>query len=149
MVAEGEFREDLYYRLKGVDVELPPLRDRRLDIPHLVRLFIGQFCRREGISPPVVEPDAFNLLLTYDFPGNVRELQNLIEGAVSLAEDSVDATLVRGLLGGTGDGSGEPFDLQAVEQRHIRRILRLVDGNKSAAAKILGINRRTLQRKGF
>ncbi len=149
LVAEGQFREDLYYRLKGVDVELPPLRERRQDIPHLVRLFLAQFCRREGISQPVVEPDALELLLAYDFPGNVRELQNLIEGAVSLAEQSVDADLVRSLLGGSGDDSTEPFDLLTVEQRHIRRILRLVDGNKSAAAKILGINRRTLQRKGF
>ena len=154
LVDEGRFREDLYYRLKGVDVELPPLRDRRQDIPHLVRLFIAQFCRREEISPPAVDPDALNLLLGYEYPGNVRELQNVIEGAVSLAEDIIDLELVRSLLGGSSDdplaASGQtPLDLHAVEQRHIRRILRLVDGNKSAAAKILGVNRKTLQRKGF
>ena len=149
MVEEGTFREDLYYRLKGVDIELPPLRDRRQDIPHLVRHFIEAFCLREQIEPPPIEPDGLTLLLGYDYPGNIRELQNLLEGAVSLAEGGIDAELLRSLLGGTGEGDQDVFDLAAVEKRHIERVLRLVGGNKSAAARILGIDRRTLQRKGF
>ncbi len=149
LVEEGRFREDLYYRLKGVDVELPPLRDRRQDIPYLVRLFIAEFCDREQISTPAVDPDALNLLLTYEYPGNVRELQNLIEGAVSLADGTVDAELLQSLIGGSGEAGGDPLDLSAVEHRHIRRVMRLVRGNKSSAAKILGVSRRTLQRKGF
>ena len=148
-IQEGRFREDLYYRLKGVDLELPALRERRQDIPHLVRLFVEQFCQREGIEPPALEPDALTLLLAYDYPGNVRELQNLVEGAVSLAEGMVSAELLRSLMGGTGEESGEPIELEAVERRHILRVIRLADGNKSTAARLLGIDRRTLQRKGF
>jgi transcriptional regulator with GAF, ATPase, and Fis domain len=148
-IFEGRFREDLYYRLKGVDLELPPLRDRRQDIPHLVRLFIEQFCARERIDPPTLQPDALTLLLAYDFPGNVRELQNLVEGAISLSDGTIDVALLRSLMGGTGETSSDPLDLEAVESRHIQRVIRLADGNKSVAARMLGIDRRTLQRKGF
>ncbi len=149
LVKERRFRQDLYYRMKGVDVELPPLRHRRQDVPHLVRLFSEEFCRREKIAPPHLDAEALALLLAYDYPGNVRELQNLIEGAVSLADEVVDADLVRSLLGGSGSETADPLDLQAIERRHIDRVMRLTGGNKSAAAKILGIDRRTLQRKGY
>ena len=150
-IEEGEFREDLYYRLKGVDIELPALRERRQDIPLMVRLFIAEFCRREGISPPALEPDASALLLAHDFPGNVRELQNLVEGAVSLADGRIDAPLVRSLIGDSGlaDSDEDPLDLVSAEKRHIERVLKLTAGNKSAASRLLGIDRRTLQRKGF
>ncbi|HEY7215264.1 MAG TPA: sigma 54-interacting transcriptional regulator [Thermoanaerobaculia bacterium] len=150
LVGEGRFREDLYYRLKGVEVELPPLRERRQDIPHLVRAFIEEFCQREGIPVPALRSEALALLLAYDFPGNVRELQNLIEGAVSLAERDIDADLVRSLMGTPAQQqSPEPLDLATLERRHIARILKLTGGNKSEAAKILGLDRKTLQRKGF
>ncbi len=149
LVEKGRFRDDLYYRLKGVDVELPPLRRRRQDIPQLVRLFSEEFCRREEIDPPHLDSEALALLLAYDYPGNVRELQNLIEGAVSLADGEIDAELLRSLLGGSGDETADALDLGTVERRHIERVMRLTGGNKSAAAKILGVDRRTLQRKGF
>ena len=149
LVAEGRFREDLYYRLKGVEVVLPPLRERRGDIPHLVRAFLEEFCRREGIPAPVFRPDALAVLMAHDFPGNVRELQNLVEGSVSLADAEVDAGLVRSLIGAAAQTSPEPLDLEAMERRHIARVLKLTAGNKSEAAKILGLNRKTLQRKGF
>src|SRR5215210_443983 len=149
LVSEGTFREDLYYRLKGVEIELPPLRDRRQDIPHLVRAFVEEFCRREGIPVPALRSEALALLLGYDFPGNVRELQNLIEGAVSLAERDIDADLLRSLLGTPSQQSPEPLDLVTLEKRHIARVLKLTGGNKSEAAKILGLDRKTLQRKGF
>ena len=149
LVEQGHFREDLYYRLKGVDVELPPLRERRQDIPHLVRVFSEEFCGREEIEPPHLGPEALALLLAYDYPGNVRELQNLIEGAVSLADGEIDAELLRSLLGSSNDESIDALDLETVERRHIERVIRLTGGNKSAAAKMLGIDRRTLQRKGL
>ena len=150
MVSDGTFREDLYYRLKGVEVELPPLRDRRQDVPHLVRTFVEDFCRREGIPAPAFRPEALAMLLAHDFPGNVRELQNLVEGAVSLADRDVDADLIRSLLGtAASQSSPEPLDLQAMERRHIQRVLKLTAGNKSEAAKILGVDRKTLQRKGY
>jgi transcriptional regulator with PAS, ATPase and Fis domain len=149
LVSEGRFREDLYYRLKGVEIELPPLRDRKQDIPHLVRAFLEEFCGREGIPVPALRSEALALLLAYDFPGNVRELQNLIEGAVSLAERDIDAGLIRSLLGTPSQQSPEPLDLVSLEKRHISRVLKMTGGNKSEAAKILGLDRKTLQRKGF
>ena len=79
LIEEGVFREDLYYRLKGVEVLIPPLRDRRQDVPHLVRYFTEEFCKRESIQKPVFERDALELLLHHDYPGNVRELQNLVD----------------------------------------------------------------------
>jgi transcriptional regulator with GAF, ATPase, and Fis domain len=150
LVEQGEFREDLYYRLKGVEIELPPLRERRQDIPHLVRAFVEDFCRREGIPAPTFRPEALAFIVAHDFPGNVRELQNLIEGAVSLAERDIDADLVRSLLGTPAQQSSpEPLDLDTLERRHISRVLKMTAGNKSEAAKILGVTRKTLQRKGF
>ncbi len=150
LIAAGRFREDLYYRLKGVEVELPPLRERRQDIPQLARTFVEEFCRREGIPVPPLRPEALALLVAYDYPGNVRELQNLIEGAVSLAEREIDAELIRSLLGTSAhQPSPEPLDLASLERRHIGRVLKLTGGNKMEAARILGVDRKTLQRKGF
>jgi Nif-specific regulatory protein len=150
LVARGSFREDLYYRLKGVEIFLPPLKDRRQDIPHLVRHFTEEFCAREKITLPRFEADALALLMVHEYPGNVRELQNLVEAAVSLTEGSVKAGLVRSLLGDQAPPVGpESLDLATAERRHIARILRITGGNKSRAAKLLGIDRRTLQRKGY
>jgi transcriptional regulator with GAF, ATPase, and Fis domain len=157
LVEEGVFREDLYYRLKGVEIELPPLRERRQDVPHLVRYFLAKFSEREGIAPPPFRSDAVALLLAHDYPGNVRELQHLVEAAASVAEKEVDADLIRSLLGASGGGESEEeepeetatLDLETHERRHIERVLKMTGGNKTAAAQILGVDRRTLQRKGF
>jgi len=150
LVATQRFREDLYYRLKGVEIHLPPLRDRRQDIPHLVRLFAEEFCRREGIELPKFPAETLAELMAHDYPGNVRELQNLVEASVSLAEEVVEPGLLRSLMGEDSTPSGpEPLDLSSIERRHIARVLRMTSGNKSRAAKLLGIDRRTLQRKGY
>ena len=147
-IAAGTFREDLYYRLKGVEVEIPPLRDRRQDIPHLVRYVVEEFCKREGIDTPVFSREALDLLLRHDYPGNVRELQNIVEAAVSLVDSSVDGEIIQSLLG-AAPSRPAALDLETVERRHIEHVLSLHDGNKSAAARTLGLDRRTLQRKGF
>ncbi|OQC42238.1 MAG: Transcriptional regulatory protein ZraR [Acidobacteria bacterium ADurb.Bin051] len=149
MIAAGTFREDLYYRLKGVEIVLPPLRERREDIPYLVRQFTTAFCAREGIPAPAWRRDALALLLAHDFPGNVRELQNLVEGAITLAEREIDGELVRSLLGAGAATASEALDLDGVARRHIARVLRLTGGNRSEAARLLGLSRRTLLRKGF
>jgi Nif-specific regulatory protein len=150
LIGRGRFREDLYYRLKGVEIEIPPLRERRQDIPHLIRYFTEKFCRREQIPVPQFSPEALALLLGYEYPGNVRELQNLVEGAVSLADSVVDLDLARSLLSEPAQTSSpEALDLDSAERRHIARVLKVAGGNKSRAAKILGVDRRTLQRKGF
>lgn len=150
-VREDRFREDLYYRLKGVEIHLPPLRERRQDVPHFVRYFAEEFCRREGIAVPQIRPETLSLLLSYDFPGNVRELQNLVEAAASLADGEISTDLVRSLMSRGGDEAAgpEPLELAAVERRHIGKVLRLAGGNKTRAARLLGLDRRTLQRKGF
>ncbi len=155
LVAAGRFREDLYYRLKGVDVALPPLRERREDIPHLVHYFLEDFCLREGIAVPRLAPQALALLIAHGYPGNVRELRNLVEAATSLAEGSIAPDLVRSLLGSSAEVPGgveeeaEMVDLDTLERRHIARVLKMTGGNKSAAARVLGLDRRTLLRKGF
>jgi DNA-binding NtrC family response regulator len=143
-----------------VEVDLPPLRERREDVPHLVRHFLESFCSREGLEPPQIRAEALAVLMSHDYPGNVRELQNLVEGAVSLADGEIDAELVRSLLGasssaasGEGGGAGgeaaPTLDLETVERRHIARVLEMTAGNKTAAARVLGVTRRTLQRKGY
>ena len=131
MIAAGAFREDLYYRLKGVEIVLPALRERREDIPYLVRHFTESFCRREGIPAPGWRREALALLLAHDYPGNVRELQNLVEGAITLAEREIDEGLVRSLLGAGAAQGPEPHDLDAAERRHIARVLKLAGGTKS------------------
>jgi len=150
LVAEDRFREDLYYRLKGVEIHLPPLRERRQDIPHLVHHFAEEFCRREGIEVPRFSAETLGEMMVHDFPGNVRELQNLVEASISLAEGPVDPEMIRSLIGISSQSSGPgPLDLASAERRHIARVLHMTGGNKSRAAEILGVNRRTLQRKGF
>ncbi len=162
LIVEGRFREDLFYRLKGVELALPPLRERREDIPHLVRYFATEFCRREGISVPALQPEALGRLMHYDYPGNVRELRNLVEGAVSLADGEITSELIDSLTGSAGTPASAaalapsppgapdgPLDLESVNRAHIARVLQLTAGNKSAAARLLGVNRRTLLRQGY
>ena len=156
-IARGDFREDLYYRLRVVEIGLPPLRERREDIPKLVRYFLERFAAREGRDVPSLDRDAYAALLTHDFPGNIRELENLLEGAAALSQGRTIrredlqwlprtlSPLEAGAPPAAGDE--EIPDLRALEERHIQRVLRLAGGNKSRAARLLGISRRTLYRK--
>jgi transcriptional regulator with PAS, ATPase and Fis domain len=155
-IARGEFREDLYYRLRVVEISLPPLRERREDIPRLVRYFLERFAAREGRDVPALDRDAYAALLGHDFPGNIRELENLLEGAAALSQGRTIRREDLQWLPAASSSVGEPLiapgeeeipDLRALEERHIRRVLRLAGGNKSRAARLLGISRRTLYRK--
>jgi len=132
-------------------VALPPLRERREDIPHLVRRFVQDFAEREGLEAARFDSGALALLMAHDFPGNVRELQNIVEAALSLADSRVDVELLHSLLKGDEEMGGGPeaLDLAAMERRHIARVLKMTGGNKSQAAELLGVDRRTLQRRGF
>ena len=116
-----------------------------------MRFFLEQFCEREDVEMPQVTSAALALLMSHDYPGNVRELQSVIEGAVALTDGAIDRELLAPLMRSRNEaGQGpEALDLQTVESRHIRRVLEITDGNKSAASRILGIDRRTLARKGF
>jgi transcriptional regulator with PAS, ATPase and Fis domain len=151
-IAEKRFREDLYYRLRVIAVPIPPLRQRREDLPRLVRYFLDRFASREGRRAPSIARPAMAALLTYEYPGNVRELENLLEGAAALARDGVIRAedlqwLSRAAAEAAPSPDGEAGSLRALQARHIQRVLRMADGNKSRAARILGISRRTLYRK--
>jgi DNA-binding NtrC family response regulator len=147
----GRFREDLFHRLNVVAVTLPPLRDRREDIPLLVDHLLDT--RRVGPAPFAIDPAALGLLVRYDWPGNVRELANVLERAQILAEgrvitpDDLPEGLVRWApAAGAAAEGGSPDALDGVERRHVAEILRREGGNKVRAAKALGVSRRTLYR---
>ncbi|KPL08152.1 hypothetical protein AMJ85_08710 [candidate division BRC1 bacterium SM23_51] len=153
-VAEGRFREDLYYRLKVVSLRVPPLRERAGDIPLLVRSFLTEFASDHGRSVPKVVPEAMARLMAHDWPGNVRELRNTIENVFLFHQgEQID---VQDLPTRLGDGQagdvwtlpiGPETRLEDVEKELICQTLALCDGNRTHAARRLGISRRTLQRK--
>ena len=149
-IAAGRFREDLFYRLRVVEIRMPALREHREDIPRLAGHFLARIAARDGRRAPSLSRDAVKALLDYPFPGNVRELENLLEGAVALVSgDTIEAADLQ--FGIAREGADEPLvtsvDLRNVENAHIRRVLAQVKGNKSRAAKLLGVSRRTLYRK--
>lgn len=152
MIERGEFRQDLYYRLRVVEIALPPLRERREDIPKLVRYFLDKYGRREGLEGVRVSQQALQKLMRYSFPGNVRELENMIEGALALTLDPVideDDLLMPELTAEPSTASAEETltSLEALERRHIARVLQHTGGNVSRAARILGVDRKTIYRK--
>jgi DNA-binding NtrC family response regulator len=147
-IQAGTFREDLYYRLNVVTIQLPLLRGRRQDIPELVEHFLT--LRQIGSTRYRIEPDALEALVRYDWPGNVRELANVLERAQILAEDHVITLddLPESLLASPVSEStrADPDHLREMERRHVVAILQRVKGNKVQAAKTLGISRRALYR---
>src|SRR5438445_3215143 len=151
MIERGEFRQDLYYRLKVVEISLPPLRERKEDIPKLVRFFLDKYGKREGLHDVRITQDALQNLMRYSFPGNVRELENLIEGALALTTDPVidsgDLLLSEGPSPAAGAELSADFPkLNELQRRYITRVLAFTGGNMSKAAKILGVDRKTLYR---
>jgi len=152
LVREGRFREDLYYRLKVVTVDLPPLRERLEDLPLLVQSFLEEFSKRQNRKSTEITPAAMELLYNYDWPGNVRELRNCVEAMVALDKDGkIDAEDVpryvkQGEETPTSSGVGG-VNLEEKEKESIRKALALCEGNREKAAKMLGIGERTLYRK--
>jgi DNA-binding NtrC family response regulator len=152
-VNEGSFREDLYYRLNVVTIPLPPLRDRRQDIPALVQHFLNRSGRQDSITAP-----ALALLCDYHWPGNVRELENVIERTLVLARSGViteDEIQLRTRPEAAGRKwpdlapleDGLKTNIAALEKALIQRALRQAQGNKTRAAEILGVHRRLLYEK--
>jgi len=152
-VQKKNFREDLYYRLKVVSIKIPPLRERKEDIPLLVNAFIEEFCRVNNKPRISISPKAMAILESYSWPGNVRELRNLVEGLVVLSRGNeitekdlpphirneiIEKDFIKINLG---------LPLSEVEKIYILATLKLVKNNKSKAAKILNIGRKTLHRK--
>ncbi|MCB1161380.1 MAG: sigma-54 dependent transcriptional regulator [Candidatus Krumholzibacteriia bacterium] len=152
-VAAGRFREDLYYRLNVIRVEVPPLRERGADILLLARHFAAQFARAAGRPAADLAPAAARRLLEHGWPGNVRELRNGIERAVALADgESLTVGDLPAALRSPQATPGLPeperlLPLATVERRYIAQVLEITKGNRSAAARILGLDRKTLWRK--
>lgn len=169
------FREDLYYRLNVFRLHIPPLRERKEDITYLVRFFLERVGERHGKRVAEVSDQAWGLLMNYEYPGNVRELENAIERAVILAEEGepikvwdlppeiAEGTVPRLAARAGGESEAEAaaragsesaargydatLSLEEVEALHIRRVIEACDGNLTRAAKRLGISRTTLWRK--
>jgi len=152
-VEEGRFREDLYYRLKVVLFELPPLRHRRADIPLMVRHFLEYFAQENARSVPTITKEAMDHLMAYNWPGNIRELRNIIEHTfVFLRGTEIGAEDLPSQLRAEKPASEQVnfrlgMKLDEIEENYIKETLRMTDGNRSKAAEILGISRRTLQRR--
>ncbi len=154
-VAEGRFREDLYYRLNVITINLPPLRDRPEDIEPLARHFLRRFAARTAKDIHTIAPDALDALQSYVWPGNVRELENVMERAVILTAGSAITADVIPLRGVQAAAPPLPvparqqvmFALEEMERQHIEAVLKGNNFNKSRTAEILGISRRTLDRR--
>jgi DNA-binding NtrC family response regulator len=149
-VSAGRFRADLYYRLQVVEINLPPLRSHKEDIPDLVEHFINSLAPQLGVAPMEVSSDELGYLAQYDWPGNVRELRNLIERSLILGALNVTA-LYQPKEGDTAANDAPrtalPTDLQTLEKMHILAVLESVNGDKTRAARLLGVSRRTLERR--
>jgi transcriptional regulator with PAS, ATPase and Fis domain len=155
-VEEGRFREDLYYRLNVIGLELPPLRARGNDVLLLAQRFLEHFAARGGKRVVGLTPAAAQRLLAYSWPGNVRELQNCIERAVALTtyeqltvEDLPER--IRDYRSPSnrpqGEDVSELVSLEEMERRYIQRVLETVGGSRTLASRILGVDRKTLYRK--
>src|SRR6266542_4442819 len=151
LVADGRFREDLFYRLSVVTIVLPPLRERREDIPVLAGHFLESYLAANDQPACTVSPEAMALLVAYDWPANVRELQHAVERAAALTRNTVllPEDLPPKLVGAArpgGSSSGPALSLEEVVKGHLRRVLKEARWNKKLAAELLGIHRRTLYR---
>jgi DNA-binding NtrC family response regulator len=155
MVAEKQFREDLFFRLKGVTLILPPLRERREDIPLLIHYFLQEFSARYNREIDGIAPAAQQMLVSFSWPGNIRQLRTALENMVVLTQgkilgpESLPAEIQPGTgaeqIGGMNNLVG--ISIEAAEKELIRNTLKMVDGNREQAARILHIGERTLYRK--
>lgn len=148
-IADGSFREDLYYRLSVITLEIPDLRDRREDIPPLVYHFLRRFNAVSDYRVEGVRRDAMEALVDYGWPGNVRQLENVLERAVILRKAGLiqPCDLPDEVVHARRSQSADARSLEEVERDHILRLLQECDGNQSRVARILGISRRTVYRK--
>ena len=147
-VNKGEFREDLYYRLNVLSVHMPSLSERLEDLPDLVDYFTNSLAGDMGVNAPELDSNELALLESYSWPGNIRELKNVIERSLllNLAPSQCVADPASLALRSV-EAEQSTLKLEEIEKRHILRVLSETDGNKSSAARILGISRKTLDRK--
>ncbi len=148
-IAKGLFREDLFFRLNVVSIDLPPLRDRKEDVPLLADHFLKIFGQRQGKTVEGLSPNAMKALTEYNWPGNVRELENTIERLLVFAQGKTitlkDLVYSNTVL--SDIVTREPIRLEEMERQHIMKVVNSVNGNKTRAAQLLGIDRKTLRTK--
>ncbi len=148
-IANGRFREDLYFRLSVFRIELPPLRLRKEDILPLAQHFIERYAKQIGCPPPVLSSEAKNLFLSYPWPGNVREMMNSVEHAIIVCESEITNhdLPIDMLSDNTSAVANDSFDLKSVERNHIIKVLHHTHDNKTETARLLKIGLTTLYRK--
>jgi len=150
-IAAHRFREDLYYRLNVFNLTIPPLRERREDIPLLVRYFVEKYCRSLNHLPKTVSDEAMQAMINYEWRGNIRELQNAIERSVAISDDRIELIhlpqKIREAKQVTNDLTGQTLTLDELERRYILETLDRVGDDKTQAAELLGIDLSTLYRK--
>jgi DNA-binding NtrC family response regulator len=148
-VREGSFREDLFFRLNVVRLEIPPLRERQADVRGLVYLYL----RRYGGEDRGISDEALQILVDYPWPGNVRELANIMQRAILLSPNSSleteDFPLPSGseISGSPGEPASRPETLRENERRHVQRVLAHTNGTRAQAARILDVDIKTLRKK--
>jgi len=147
-VSKHTFREDLYYRLSVVGIRVPPLRERKSDIPELVALFLRKYGLEYRDRYLKIDPEAMEILDRYDWPGNIRELESVIQRAVIMCNERVTLDDLPENLKYTIDFPEKPFvSLKQLEKEYILKVLAYTGNNKSRAAAILQIDRKTLREK--
>lgn len=149
-IANGRFREDLYFRLSVFRIELPPLRQRKEDILPLARHFIERYAQQIGRPAPALSSEAKDLFLSYPWPGNVREMMNAVEHALIVCDSEItsrDLPIDMLSADASSAAADDSFDLKSVERRHIVKVLRHTHGNKTETARLLKIGLTTLYRK--
>ncbi|MFA5292662.1 MAG: sigma 54-interacting transcriptional regulator [Phycisphaerae bacterium] len=152
-IKTGRFREDLYYRLAVIEIQVPPLRNRQEDILPLARYFVNEFSKKMKIPNLILDASCLNYLLNYSWPGNVRELENAIERAAVFSGEGVifpenlPPAILKSVYISQNASDLQSRTLEQIEKNHINNILKMTGGNKSRAAKILGISPATLWRK--
>ena len=149
-IEKGNFREDLYYRLNIVTINIPPLRERKEDIPLLVRFFNQKYSRENEKEPLKISAKVMDALNNYNWPGNVRELENFVHRLVIMNDRKVDIEQIPSYMKMNQPKDlekGELLSLAEMEKAYIQRVLLQTNNNKTQAAKILGIDRKTLREK--
>lgn len=148
MIKKGTFREDLYYRLTVVEISVPPLRERKEDIPQLVDKFLFKYGVEYKDRFVKINPESMSILQRYDWPGNIRELENVIQRAVIMCDKTISVEHLPEALKFTIDFSNdELLSLKEMEKKYIRKVLNATNNNKTKAAELLGIDRKTLRAK--
>jgi len=149
LVKQGKFREDLYYRLNVVSIRMPSLRERAEDIPMLILHFVETLSKDLGMQAPDISESEIKRLCGYEWQGNVRELKNIIERSILLNSSPADCVLGTSSSNDDDNSNTESGDMQlaTIEKIHILNVLKQHKDNKTAAAKVLGVSRKTLERK--